>query len=178
MSDDFLSRWSRLKREARKAPEDAAQAPRPPEAAPMPAAAPPGPPEPVPLPPIESLTPESDFAPFMQGKVDPALRSQALKTLFSDPRYNVMDGLDTYIADYSIADPLPDGWLEQMHQYSRLGDFAAREVERLAQLEAPQGEAVPPATPLNVNELPDEIAAPQQDSATPDSIEGMPTRTG
>jgi hypothetical protein len=29
-----------------------------------------------------------------------------LKKLFRDPRFNVMDGLDVYIDDYSIADPL------------------------------------------------------------------------
>ena len=59
-----------------------------------------------PLPPVESLTIDSDFAPFLGPRVDATVKLQALKKLFRDPRFNVMDGLDTYIDDYSIADPL------------------------------------------------------------------------
>jgi hypothetical protein len=77
----------------------------------------------APLPPVESLTPESDFTPFMQPGVEPGLKRQALKTLLQDPRFNVMDGLDVYIDDYSKPDPLPEGWLEKMHQVKRLGIF-------------------------------------------------------
>ena len=133
MSDDhFLSRWSRRKHEAKRAPEK-----RPPEeeakpAAPAAPAATPsvsgeGAPPTAPLPPVESLTPESDFSPFMRAEVDPSMRRQALKTLFSDPRFNVMDGLDVYIDDYSKPDPLPAGWLEKMYQATRLGDFRVQE---------------------------------------------------
>ena len=65
--------------------------------------------EQIPLPPVESLTPASDFTPFMQAGVDPALRSAALRKLFADPQFNVMDGLDVYIGDYSKPDPIsPD----------------------------------------------------------------------
>jgi hypothetical protein len=136
VSDDhFLSRWSKRKHEARTAPE------KPPEAKPAPAAneAVPAVPEkaqPEPLPPIESLTPESDFSPFMKGDVDPGLRREALKTLFKDPRFNVMDGLDVYIDDYSKPDPLPPGWLEKIAAVSRLGDYRPPEPAKEA-LEAP-----------------------------------------
>jgi hypothetical protein len=37
-----------------------------------------------------------------------------MKKLFTDPRFNVMDGLDIYIDDYSIADPIPESMLRQM----------------------------------------------------------------
>ncbi len=61
------------------------------------------------LPPIDSLTQGSDFTPFMQPGVPPELRSAALRKLFADPRFNVMDGLDVYIDDYSKPDPIaPD----------------------------------------------------------------------
>ena len=185
MSDDpFLSRWSRLKRQAKEAPNRSAapavpaepELPSSPTQAAGSAAAPS---EPKPLPPLESLTPESDFTPFMQAEVDPATRRHALKTLFQDPRFNVMDGLDTYIADYSIADPLPEGWLEKMHQFSRLGDFAAREAERLAA--AAQSAPIPEkqagsAHPSEASDvqIPEAAEAP----VSPDPIEGMPTRTG
>jgi len=47
----------------------------------------------------------------------------AMKKLFSDPHYNIMDGLDIYIDDYSKEDPLPAGMLEKMVQSSMLGLF-------------------------------------------------------
>lgn len=58
------------------------------------------------LPPIDSLTIDSDFSPFMQKSVDESLRRSALKKLFRDPRFNIMDGLDVYIDDYSKPDPI------------------------------------------------------------------------
>ena len=61
------------------------------------------------LPPIDSLTPESDFTGFFQpqGEVDEALKRAALKQLLRDPRFNVMDGLDIYVGDYTKSDPIP-----------------------------------------------------------------------
>jgi hypothetical protein len=138
--DDFLARWSRRKHAVRRgeAVDDPATAP--PAAAPAASAAPAavsnppvavpgaGPPE-VELPPVESLTPDSDFQPFMRDGVDPLLRRQALKTLFRDPRFNVMDGLDVYIDDYAKPDPIPPDWLEKLNQMARLGDYKPPEPE-------------------------------------------------
>src|SRR4029077_3412606 len=50
---------------------------------------------------------ESDFTAFLKPDVDANLKRAALKQLFRDPRFNVMDGLDTYIDDYTKADPIP-----------------------------------------------------------------------
>ncbi len=58
------------------------------------------------LPPVDTLTIESDFTAFMRPGVDEAQKRGALKKLFSDPRFNVMDGLDTYIDDYTKPDPV------------------------------------------------------------------------
>ena len=58
------------------------------------------------LPPIESLTLDSNFAAFMRPGVDEALKRGALKRLFTDPHFNVMDGLDIYIDDYTKPDPV------------------------------------------------------------------------
>ena len=60
----------------------------------------------VPLPPVESLTIDSDFSPFMQSGVDEGVKREALRKLVRDPRFNVMDGLDVYIDDYSKPSPL------------------------------------------------------------------------
>jgi hypothetical protein len=82
-----------------------------------------------PLPSIESLTPESDFAPFMAKDVAPDMRNQAMKKLFTNPHYNVMDGLDIYIDDYGKPDPLPEGWLQLMNQSKTLRLFETIEEE-------------------------------------------------
>jgi hypothetical protein len=94
---DFLRRWSRLKREAVPA---AGKQDLPAEAPALPA--------------LDSLTFESDFKAFMHSKVEEGLKRAALKKLFSDPRFNVMDGLDTYIDDYSKEDPISEELLAQL----------------------------------------------------------------
>ena len=96
---DFLRRWSRRKQDA------AAQAA---EKKPAPAGEAPA------LPSPDSLTFESDFKAFMQAKVEEGMKRAALKKLFSDPRFNVMDGLDTYIDDYSKDDPIPQAMLARL----------------------------------------------------------------
>jgi hypothetical protein len=69
--------------------------------------------EPAPPPPpptlreARQLTPASDFRPFVARAVAPEVRNAAFKQLFTDPHFNVMDGLDIYIDDYSKSDPLP-----------------------------------------------------------------------
>ena len=134
-SEGFLSRWSRLKRESGPDPASAEglpstsaevdertdpsiaaaasptsstmvksssnQSPAPTPAAP-------------PLPAIDTLTFESDYSAFFQPQVADDLRRAAVKKLFADPHFNVMDGLDVYIDDYSKPDPLPEGWLEKI----------------------------------------------------------------
>lgn len=144
MSDEgFLSRWHRRKVAARQgapgadaaAAEGEAPADRPASDAPpaigseasLPAARATGSPPsaaasapPAPLPDVASLTPDSDFTPFMRRDVPASMRSAALKKLFADPHFNSMDGLDVYIDDYSKPDPLPPGMLERLEQYAFL----------------------------------------------------------
>ncbi len=60
------------------------------------------------------LSTESDFRPFMSRGVAPEVRNAAMKKLFADPHFNVMDRLDIYIDDYSLPDPLPASMLRQM----------------------------------------------------------------
>ena len=111
-----LKRWSQRKLDAARkaaAPEAASSA------APVPAAGAPestlvATPEAVPLPPVESLDFESDYAAFMQPKVSEETKRAALKKLFSDPSFNVMDGLDIYVGDYTQPDPMPAGMLDKL----------------------------------------------------------------
>lgn len=133
MSDEqgggFLDRWSRRKVQARAGQAPADEAP-PPVAAAVAAPvdgskkppaladqAPPAIKEEAPVLTLEdaqALTPESDFTPFVQRAVAPEVRNAAFKKLFADPHFNVMDGLDIYIDDYSQPDPLPASMLRQM----------------------------------------------------------------
>ncbi len=69
---------------------------------------------PAQLPSLESLTFDSDYSAFMQPKVDEATKRAALRKLFSDPSFNVMDGLDIYVGDYTQPDPMPAGMLEKL----------------------------------------------------------------
>jgi len=78
---------------------------------------------------VGKLTPESDFTTFMNKDVAGDVHQAAMKKLFSDPHFNVMDGLDIYIDDYSIEDPLPEGMLEKMYQSNALGLFKPLEVD-------------------------------------------------
>jgi hypothetical protein len=77
---------------------------------------------PADLPAVESLSFDSDFSLFLQPKVDEQLRRQALKRLFSDPRFNVMDGLDVYIDDYGKPDPIAPELVRQLVQGRYLFD--------------------------------------------------------
>ena len=72
------------------------------------------PPPPPTLEDVQALTSQSDFRRFMAPDVDPVVKNAAMKKLFADPHFNVMDGLDIYIDDYNKPDPLPQSMLRQM----------------------------------------------------------------
>jgi len=93
----FFARWSRLKRQAERPPAERAGAV--PETSGVTQAETPAA---VELPSIETLTPESDFTPFMRADVPEALRNAALQKLWrSDPIYANLDGLLEYGEDYA-----------------------------------------------------------------------------
>lgn len=120
VEDGFFSRWSRRKAEARPPAEPAADsqplvgaASAPPQAGgpnPDAVAAAPAPT----LADVEQLTPDADFSRFVSRSVLPQVRNAALKKLFADPHFNVMDGLDIYIDDYSVASPLEPELVSEM----------------------------------------------------------------
>ena len=104
----FLDRWSRRKL------EQAEEKPAPPAAKeekdePV-----------VALPPTEELTPESDFVPFMNPKVDGETRRAALKKLFTDAHYNVPDPFEAYSEDYSATHPISPEILKTLNQAKKL----------------------------------------------------------
>ena len=163
MADGFLGRWSRRKAGLepegldRSAPELKSKVTPSPvphdkqaiESTPAPA-------EEEVLPPtledaesIDRFAP--DFSAFMKPNVDPAVQQAAMKKLFSDPHFNIMDRLDIYIDDYSIPDPIPMEMLKRMVQSESLGLFRKFEegpgAKVLAESEEKKaGESEPEAT--------------------------------
>ena len=168
----FLSRWSRRKADVRQGrpadelPQPAPTAPAPRQAALVPnagatvdaaahAAAPaeavankPRAPEAKPAPTLadaQQLTPESDFTGFMARGVAPDVKNAAMKKLFADPHFNVMDRLDIYIDDYSQPDPLPLAMLRQMTSAKTLNLFD----------DAPESKVVAQSAPVENNPNPE-----------------------
>jgi hypothetical protein len=137
----FISRWSRRKAMVRQG-VDVAEVAKLAELAPpvviepapaMPVAVAPVPeaitptetdaPPPLTMVDVAALTRDSDYSRFMVRGVQPDVKNAALSKLFTDPHFNVMDRLDTYIDDYGKPDPLPEGMLRQMVQAHVLGLF-------------------------------------------------------
>ena len=123
----FLDRWSRLKREQ---PQERPAAPvekgleQEAPAAPLPA--------------VEDLKPDSDFAPFMNPKVDDDTRRSALKKLFSDAHFNVADPFEAYSGDYTKSEPIPELMLAAINKARDLA------INGLEEAKAEEEKAEPP----------------------------------
>jgi hypothetical protein len=69
--------------------------------------------------------------------VAPEVKNAAMKKLFADPHFNVMDRMDIYIDDYSQADPLPLAMLRQMNGAKFLNLFEDEDKDPHALAAAP-----------------------------------------
>lgn len=144
--EPFLSRWSRLKRESAQAqPEN-----RPAGKAPEPVTGPKKEDPALQLPPLDQLTPDSDFRAFFQPEVDESLKRAALKKLFQDPHFNVLDGLDPFIEDFNRCEPIPEAMLAGLKQAQKLYEWAReRELGAAAERSGDDPAAAAPAAALN-----------------------------
>lgn len=168
---DFLRRWSSRKLEAMKAEE------APPSAAPASA----GQDQPLELPPIESLTPESEFRGFMDRRVDVATRNVALKKLFADPRFNVIDEMDIDIDDYANLVKLTEAEVLNL-SHARRALFgpepepkeapASEEAEVALAQDASAPTDEPAQDPASGEVDPAQLANPDEDDGT--YVEGVP----
>ena len=95
----------------------------------------------------QALTHQSDFKPFMARGVAVDVKNAAMKKLFTDPHYNVMDRLDTYIDDYSLPDPIPEAMLRQMVSAKFLNLFDEEEKQDAESLAALNPAATSAALP-------------------------------
>ena len=139
--ESFLGRWSRLKAQARERESQPVLGPDQRDSDESPAgvarapsdAAPPV----VELPDLEQLGQDSDYSAFLTPGVDAALRKRALRKLFSSPKFNVFDGLDTYRDDFTSFPPLGDVVTADMRHH----------LERLAKELVSKAEDAPPPAP-------------------------------
>jgi Protein of unknown function (DUF3306) len=146
----FLRRWSRLKADGPAAAE--------PEAAPAPAAPPtqvaepavaPHPPRagaaPAPVLPtlddVARLDANSDFSAFVTKGVDQDVRRLAMKKLFSDPHFNLVDRLDVYMDDFNRPSPVSPEMLAALHHTKNLFAPLAADKEARAAADVAVGAA-------------------------------------
>ena len=122
----FLNRWSRMKR-------DAVQEKK--EDSPKPA-----------LPPVDKLSPESDFTPFMHPKVEDALRRVALKKLFNDPHFNTPDPFEPFSGDWNVAEPISEELLATLNQ-AKQHLFSEEKKEQAAPAEQTKEKVAKPDEP-------------------------------
>ena len=98
----------------------------------------------------QALTPASDFRPFMGQGVAPEVKNAAMKKLFADPHFNVMDRMDIYIDDYSQPDPLPLAMLRQMNGAKFLNLFEDEDKDKAALAGSPAEDILQtPGTPVS-----------------------------
>lgn len=133
MAGGFLNRWSRRKAGEQLEPEKTS-APEPAQGLEKPiqikeaVAGPQDETPPLTLEDVEKLDRFApDFSAFMKPGVDPVVQQAAMKKMFSDPHFNIMDGLDIYIDDYSKPDPIPMEMLKRMVQSDILNIFSKGE---------------------------------------------------
>jgi uncharacterized protein DUF3306 len=133
-ADEFFARWARRKSDA---PHDPAPAPDADasttatrtvadasqiddsKAKPLPS-----------LEDVANLGHDSDYSVFMASGVDEAVKRSAMKKLFTNPHFNIMDGLDIYIGDYNKFEPITPEILAALNHAKAL-------LNPLAQFEAP-----------------------------------------
>ena len=178
--ENFVSRWSRRKIEARKAEEKPAEPAAPPELAPPAvreisnaAAVPSGAgvqsvvaaPQ---LPPVESLKGlASEYRGFMQPGVDDNVKRSALKKLFSDPHFENFERFEAYCEDYTQSEPIPLAMLKTLeHAKGLLFDEEKKEEKSLvAEKPAaalPKPDEAPQAPATANTESPAAAAQPQE----------------
>ena len=195
LEEGFLSRWSRRKRAVAEPPEALPEA-VPPEAVPpaadppldaalpqaeaRPGAAEPGRaacpipeiPEvdPASLPPVESLTAESDFAPFLRPGVPSLLRNAALRRMWSlDPAIRDYIGPVDYQWDFNSPGGLPFGFANELTgDVSKLLAQAIGKIEQLAEEAPGEGKAAV------AGQVPAEAPADPPAPSHPDPAEGVP----
>jgi len=158
-AETFFARWSRRKSEAN---QKVAAVPVVPEAD--------APTEDAPtLEQVAALGVHDDFTPFVARGVDETVRRAAMKKIFSDPHFNVMDGLDTYIEDYNKFVPMTATMIAALNHAKDLLDplatIAREEAASTGTLPASRAAMAPAAENTAANAQAARAAAPSAAAA-------------
>lgn len=143
-ADEFFARWAKKNAESAKASESlpdtdagvlvsdgAASADLAPESQPLPT-----------MDDVAKLTHDSDYSGFMAQGVDESVKRSAMKKLFTDPHFNIMDGLDVYIEDFNKFEPMTPAFIAGLSHAKGLMDPLAQLKSPLMKLlDIPQDEA-------------------------------------
>ena len=178
---DFFNRWSRQKSKDMDPPA----APSATEAVPATEAMPAADLPPPTLEDVAALGYDADFRRFVQPGVDESVRRSAMKKLFTDPQFNVMDGLDIYIGDYNTFEPMSAAMVAALLHgkalLDPLGHLQQPAMRMLDRLSAETGDAAGDAPTEPAAEAPIEAlaepavpVAPEPAATTTDALETTP----
>lgn len=95
---------------------------------------------------VARLTHDSDYSLFMAKGVDEAVKRSAMKKLFSDPHFNVMDGLDVYIEDFTKFEPISPAMLASLEHAKELLNPSSNVQASLMRLIDPSEQPEQPAS--------------------------------
>ncbi len=123
-AEEFFARWAKKNAESAKAgenlpaqdatelvPDKTAPAAIEPETQPLPT-----------MDDVAKLTHDSDYSGFMAQGVDESVKRSAMKKLFTDPHFNIMDGLDVYIEDFNKFEPMTPAFIAGLSHAKGLMD--------------------------------------------------------
>jgi hypothetical protein len=163
--ENFVSRWSRRKIEARKTAEKPAEA-QPPAAPAVAntgaAAAPTDASAPRELPPLESLKGlASEYTEFLKPGVGENLRRSALKKLFSDPHFENFERFEAYCEDFTQGEPIPLAMLKTLEHAKGLLFDDEEKKDPHAVAETPAVQSLPEAAEQVQSEAQAETPPPE-----------------
>ena len=168
--ENFASRWSRRKIEARKTAEKPAETQPPAEPAPAApavantgaAATPTDASAPRELPPLESLKGlASEYTEFLKPGVGENLRRSALKKLFSDPHFENFERFEAYCEDFTQGEPIPLAMLKTLEHAKGLLFDDKEKKDPHAAAETPAVQSLPEAAEKAQSEAQAETPPPE-----------------
>ena len=121
---------------------------------------------------VAQLTHDSDYSAFMAQGVDESVKQSAMKKLFTNPHFNIMDGLDIYIEDYNTFEPISPALLASLSHAKALLDPLSQLQAPLMSLLEKMPEKTEPALPESEQPLPapDKVSSNAEQEAAADAI--------
>lgn len=103
---------------------------------------------------VARLSSDADYSAFVAHGMDSQVRRAAMKKLFSDPHFNVVDGLDIYMGDYTQSASIPAAMLAALrHTQSMLEPTPPEEIsDAVASSAATEAPMQPEAAPSDESE--------------------------